>query len=231
MLAPARGYSTPFIMLMIPTIVLVLSTTPVHPDVSPVFEVRPISEAQRTQMQDVTWRKGCPVGFKHLREVHVGYRNPAGDAAQGLLIVHRGVAHETKRIFQDLFAAGFVFEEIQPASVHAGNDDHLMATNTTSAFNCRRVTDGKGFSKHSYGRAIDINPLWNPYVKGQKVLPPKGAPYAKDRKNLKQPGLLHPESLPVQLFKKAGWTWGGDWKSLKDYQHVEKKAARKKRTN
>ena len=179
-------------------------------------------------MVGVTWRQGCPVGFQKLREVHVTYRTPSGNAAHGVLIVHQSVAQETKTIFQKLFEDGFVFQEIQPAAKHAGNDDHLMATNTTSAFNCRRITGGKGFSKHSFGRAIDINPLWNPYVKGKTILPPAGEPYASNRQALTQSGIMQPTSLPVRLFKEAGWTWGGDWKSLKDYQHVEKKAARKK---
>ena len=210
-------------MLLISSLLLVLSTAPTENQSPEEFRVQAISETQRTKMQGVTWRKGCPVGFKRLREVHVSYLTPEGKTAQGMLIVHESVAEETKNIFKKLFEHAFVFQEIKPAAERAGDDDHLMATNTTSAFNCRRVTGGRGFSKHSYGKAIDLNPLWNPYVKGKTVLPPKGKPYAYNRKHLKQPGILRAKSLPVQLFKKAGWTWGGDWRSLKDYQHVEKK--------
>ena len=231
MLAHAPLYSTPSGMTFIATLLVALHAASPNDVADPLFEVRTISDAQRAKMIDVTWRKGCPVGIDRLREVHVTYRNPSGQSAQGILIVHEAVAEETKTIFKKLFEHAFVFHEIQPASAHAGYDNHLMETNTTSAFNCRRVTGGKSFSKHSYGKAIDINPLWNPYVKGKKVLPPAGTPFAKNRRKLKQGGILHPKSLPVQLFKQAGWTWGGDWKSLKDYQHVEKKSVRKKRIN
>lgn len=187
------------------------------------FNIAPISAQQRAKMLDVTWKKGCPVGIEKLREVHVRHKKPNGTDSKGILIVHASVAQETLEIFQELFAASFAIEEIRPAAFGAGNDDHLMATNTTSGFNCRRVTGGKGFSKHSYGRAIDINPLWNPYVKGKKIMPPKGRPFAVKRNKLNPQGLMLATSLPVKLFKAAGWVWGGDWKSLKDYQHVEKK--------
>ena len=163
-------------MLVIVSLLLTLGGSPSDTPMANVFEVRPISKTQRAAMVGVTWRQGCPVGFQKLREVHVTYRTPSGNAAHGVLIVHQSVAQETKTIFQKLFEDGFVFQEIQPAAKHAGNDDHLMATNTTSAFNCRRITGGKGFSKHSFGRAIDINPLWNPYVKGKTILPPAGEP-------------------------------------------------------
>lgn len=231
MLAPSPGYSTPSSMLLITSLLLALSSSPANATEQASFEVHPISESQRLKMRGVTWRKGCPVGLKQLREVHVTYQTPSGESAQGVLIVHESVAEETKTIFKQLFEHAFVFQEIQPASYHAGNDDHLMETNTTSAFNCRRVTGGKGFSKHSYGKAIDVNPLWNPYVKGKTVLPPKGKPFATNRKSLQQVGILRANSLPVTLFKEAGWNWGGDWKSLKDYQHLEKKSFRKKKTN
>ena len=215
-------------MLLITSLLLSLSGAPVSSSGDDLFEVRAISDSQWSKMENVTLRKGCPVGRKRLREAHVTYRTPTGDSAQGFVIVHESVAEETKQIFQELFEHAFVIQEIKPASAHAGYDNHLMATNTTSAFNCRKVTGGKSFSKHSYGKAIDINPLWNPYVKGKKVMPPMGKPYAVQRDKLSQPGLLRATSLPVQLFKKAGWQWGGDWKSLKDYQHVEKKSLRKK---
>lgn len=187
------------------------------------FRISELSQTQRSKMLGVTWRKGCPVGFAKLREVHVRHHTPTAEQASGVLIVHKNVAQEILGIFRKLFQAGFVIQEIRPAAYGAGDDDHLMATNTTSGFNCRRVTGGKGFSKHSYGRAIDINPLWNPYVKGKTVMPPKGEPYARNRRKLNPQGLMLPGSLPVKLFTQAGWSWGGNWKSLKDFQHVEKK--------
>jgi hypothetical protein len=108
-----------------------------------------------------------------------------------------------------------------PVEDYKGDDDASMAANNTSAFNCRDVTGQPGkFSNHSWGRAIDINPLTNPYIKGSKVLPPAGGQYA-DRTRV-FPGSILSDSFIVQRFTKAGWQWGGAWTDPKDYQHFEK---------
>ena len=91
-----------------------------------------------------------------------------------------------------------------------------MLSNNTSAFNYRMVTGGNYLSKHAYGFAIDINPVQNPYIKGDIVLPPD-AVY-----DTSEPGTLANYSPIVKTFIRLGWTWGGNWKSLKDYQHFEK---------
>ena len=110
-----------------------------------------------------------PLGL--LRKVIVPYYHPSGESRQGTLIVHQAVATEVGEIFVELHQQQFPIEDISPALTKLGKDDALMRSNVTSAFNCRAITGGKGFSRHSYGRAIDINPLWNPYIKGKKVLP------------------------------------------------------------
>ena len=170
-----------------------------------------------------TISEGCPVGRKDLRVVTVRYLNDKGEVTEGTLIVHRAVANDVLAIFDRLLEEKFTIHRIAPASYYDGNDDRLMKMNITSAFNCRRTTDGVGFSKHSWGAAIDLNPLWNPYVKGKKVLPPEGKKYATKRHAIDQPGLVTPGSAVVRIFKEKGWTWGGDWRKLKDYQHFEKK--------
>ena len=102
-----------------------------------------------------------------------------------------------------------------------GDDDLSMTENNTSAFNCRSVTGKPGiFSVHSYGRAIDINPKINPYIKGNLVLPENGRPYT-DR-TLTSPGIIKLNDFTYNSFIKKGWKWGGSWVSLKDYQHFEK---------
>jgi len=97
----------------------------------------------------------------------------------------------------------------------------VALTMNTSAFNCRDTTGRPGvFSNHSWGRAIDINPLTNPYLKGDKVLPPAGKAFL-DRTRA-SPGAILAGSFIVNLFQKRGWTWGGSWKDRQDYQHFEK---------
>lgn len=92
-----------------------------------------------------------------------------------------------------------------------------MQDNNTSAFNYRKIEGTKTLSKHSTGKAIDINPFLNPQIKRGKTIP-KGAVY-----NEKTAGTILKESWLVREFTKRGWQWGGNWKSSKDYQHFEKK--------
>jgi len=93
-----------------------------------------------------------------------------------------------------------------------------MAANNTSAFNCRAVTGGSAWSQHSYGWAIDINPVQNPYVTSSgTVLPPAGAQYV-DRSQ-KAKGMIRAGDVVVKAFAAIGWGWGGYWSSTKDYQH------------
>jgi hypothetical protein len=124
-------------------------------------------------------------------------------------------------IFRDLFHHGFLIEKMTPVEDYKGDDNASMAANNTSAFNCRDVTGQPGkFSNHSWGRAIDINPLTNPYIKGDTVLPPEGRRYL-DR-SLAFPGSILSGSFIVTRFAESGWQWGGSWTDRKDYQHFEK---------
>ena len=109
-----------------------------------------------------------------------------------------------------------------------GNDNASMAANNTSVFNCREVTDRPGeYSQHSYGRAIDINPLINPFVHGKKISPPQGTLYVDRTKPT--PGKIIKEDFVYKEFNKLGWDWAGNWYDVQDYQHFEKRANGKKR--
>jgi hypothetical protein len=121
-------------------------------------------------------------------------------------------------VFGSLFRARFPIRRMVLVDVYQGDDDGSMAANNTSAFNCRPVTGGTAFSEHSYGWAIDINPVLNPYItSGGGVLPPEGERFA-DR-TLDEPGMIHPGDVVVRAFASIGWRWGGSWSSIKDYQH------------
>ena len=164
-----------------------------------------------------SWRKGCPVPVAKLRAVDVTHWNRAGAVQTGRLVVAADKAASVVKIMRDLYNARFPIQRMQPIEAFKGNDNASMAANNTSAFNCRRTTGGSSWSEHSYGRAIDVNPLMNPYVRGRLVLPPAGAPY-RDRKR-KVPGMIHAGDAVVRAFAARGWAWGGNWKTLKDYQH------------
>jgi hypothetical protein len=154
---------------------------------------------------------------EELRAVRLTHWGFDGTAHTGTLIVAAGLTGDIISIMDDLFQAGFPIERMEPVDVYDGDDDRSMAANNTSAFNCRAVTGGSSWSEHSYGRAIDVNPLVNPYVRGGTVLPPEGARYA-DR-SLDEPGMIHAGDEVVAAFADRGWGWGGFWGSPKDYQH------------
>lgn len=167
-----------------------------------------------------SWRPGCPVGPDDLRRVTLSHRDFAGDVRTGELIVHADVAGQVVAAFAELFRLGFPIQQMVPVEAYGGSDDASMAANNTSAFNCRPVAGGTSWSRHAYGRAIDINPVQNPYVRGSTVLPRAGAAYL-DRSP--GPGKLTPGEGDVEAFTDRGWTWGGTWTSPIDYQHVERR--------
>ncbi|MCA1727696.1 MAG: M15 family metallopeptidase, partial [Actinobacteria bacterium] len=137
---------------------------------------------------------------------------------RGVLIVHADAAAEIAQVFRSLFTARFPIERMEPVDSFGGDDDRSMEADNTSAFNCRSATGNPdAWSEHAYGRAIDVNPLLNPWVDGDTVLPPQGRPYA-DRTRT-DPGMIHEGDACVAAFAAAGWGWGGRWTSVKDYQH------------
>jgi hypothetical protein len=164
-----------------------------------------------------SWEPGCPVAPADLRILTLSHWNYAGSVSTGKLVVAAELANQVVDIFQELYEAGFPIERMELVDKYDGDDNLSMAANNTSAFNCRLVTGGTSYSEHSYGRAIDINPLVNPYVKGSTVLPPAGSAYV-DR-TLDATGMIHANDVVVQAFADRGWIWGGTWSSLKDYQH------------
>ena len=119
--------------------------------------------------------------------------------------------------FRLLFDEKFPIEKMRLVDEYEADDDRSMADNNTSAFNCRAITGGSSWSAHSYGTAIDLNPVQNPYLRNSTVLPPAGAAF-RDRTDVR-PGMAVEGSAPVRAFDALDWGWGGRWSSPKDYQH------------
>jgi hypothetical protein len=164
-----------------------------------------------------SWRPGCPLGVEQLRAVEVSHWGVDGAVHRGRLIVDGAHAERMVAAFRDLYAARFPIQQMVPIDRYGGDDQASMRANNTSAFNCRYVSGTTSWSEHAYGRAIDVNPLVNPYVKGTSVDPPEGAPYA-DRSRT-DPGMIHAGDAAVRAFAAQGWAWGGSWSNGKDYQH------------
>lgn len=169
-------------------------------------------------------RKYSPPEFKkNQRLVGLIYYSFDGKIHKGQLVIDERLVEDIQEVFRVALESQFPINSVIPISHErfwkdgkCNDDDQSMLSNNTSAFNYRRATRRRSLSKHAYGFAIDINPVQNPYIKENIVLPP-GAQY-----DTSKPGTLTPDSLVVKTFLRLGWTWGGSWKSLKDYQHFEK---------
>jgi poly-gamma-glutamate synthesis protein (capsule biosynthesis protein) len=136
---------------------------------------------------------------------------------RGELVVHCDQARRVLRVMERLFRLRYPIRQMRLVDHYRADDDRSMAANNTSAFNCRRVAGTSRWSEHAYGRAIDLNPVQNPYVAGGHVSPPAGRGYA-DRVR-RAPGMIHAGDAVVRAFAAAGWRWGGAWHGARDYQH------------
>ena len=149
-----------------------------------------------------------------------------GEEQTGEMIVHKEVSVEVTEIFKALYDAGYPIKKMRLVSDYKGSDWQSIESDNTSAFNCRKATGSKNYSKHSYGKAIDINPIENPYVfRNGKSSHKASKPYLKRKRiseSVQQKAMLLSNDKAVQIFKKYGWQWGGDWSGVKDYQHFSK---------
>jgi D-alanyl-D-alanine carboxypeptidase len=179
-------------------------------------DVRAIDAALAARMQ-ASWRPGCPVGLDTLRYVTVRHWGFDGLPHAGELVVHADAVPAIQQVLRELWTARFPIERIRLVDDYGGSDDASMAGNNTSAFNCRFVARTTQWSEHAFGRAIDINPVQNPFVTGGRVEPPAGAAYL-DR-TLAVPGLIRADDVVVRAFAAVGWGWGGDFRAFRDYQH------------
>jgi hypothetical protein len=163
-----------------------------------------------------SWRAGCPVPLTDLRYLTLTYRDFDGSDREGELVVAASVADDVVAIFRRLYEIGYPIASMRLVDDFGGDDDASMSANNTSAFNCRPVTGGGGFSEHSYGTAIDVNPVQNPYLSGSTVLPAEGRAYVARPDS---PGVIHAGDEVVQAFADGGFRWGGTWSGPIDYQH------------
>ncbi len=164
-----------------------------------------------------SWRDGCPVSWRDLSFVSVSYWGYDGVRHTGRLVVRDSVVSGVQAVFRRMYDVRFQIRRIHPVDAYGGSDARSMDANNTSAFNCRRVSGSTSWSEHAYGTAIDINPIQNPYVKGSFVDPPAGRSWTN--RSSKVPGMIAHGDAVWGAWAYIGWEWGGDWRTLKDYQH------------
>jgi hypothetical protein len=136
---------------------------------------------------------------------------------KGQIVINTKLSEDIQSIFEEIRKHKFPVGKVIPIVKYNWSDSASMEDNNSSGFNYRFIQGTKKLSNHSTGCAVDINPLLNPQILNDKIYPSNG------KYSVKEPGTISKNSFIVKLFKKLGWTWGGDWKSTKDYQHFEKK--------
>ena len=171
-----------------------------------------------------SFKENCTVNRGELRYIKVLHFTPSGKIRIGEMICSKDIAADLLDIFEKLYEARYPIELMVLIDNYDADDEKSMLANNSSAFNFRYIANTRKLSNHSRGRAVDINPLYNPYVRrragGLLVSPAEGRPYADRRRAF--PMKINHADLCYKLFKEHGFIWGGDWHSLKDYQHFEK---------
>ena len=178
--------------------------------------VRPIGPRVRDRM-GTSWEPGCPVGLRDLRYLTVTFWGFDRTPHAGELIVHADHVRGVLGVFRRLYDARFPIEQLTLPTSAERDPTPSGDGNGTGSMVCRATTGGTSYSAHAYGLALDLNPFQNPYQSGDLVIPELASAYL-DRSWLR-PGMITPDGLVVRAFAEIGWSWGGDWQSLKDYQH------------
>lgn len=193
-------------------------------DTQPDFFHEPVSESLQKYMDSKSYTANGDITFDSLRHVVVKYIDFEGNTKSGELIVNINVADEVVEIFRELYAASYAIEKINLIDDYNGNDEASMEDNNTSCFNYRKIDGQETLSDHSYGLAIDINPLYNPYIRtnmgDRNVLPVNAVDFADRTSDF--PHKITKEDTCYKIFSKYGWKWGGEWDSPVDYQHFYK---------
>jgi hypothetical protein len=164
-----------------------------------------------------TWQQGCPVGRADLSWVRLTFWGFDNRRHTGELLAHRAVAEQMVQVFSTLYAARFPIEEMRITRSEELDAPPTGDGNNTGAFACRPTTGGSSYSQHAFGLAVDVNPFQNPYAKGDLVLPELASSYLERDRG--RAGMITADGAVVRAFERIGWAWGGEWRSLKDYQH------------
>jgi hypothetical protein len=208
--------------LLIPILLL----TPVFAEFqASIYTVAPKLKAK--MIEGNSWHRGCPVDTIDLRYLRLTYMDFQGEDRVGELIVHKEVAQSVVSIMRELYEVGYPIHQMKLVSDFDGNDWKSIEADNTSAFNCRNATGSKKWSKHSYGMAIDINPIENPYISRRGHISHKASQQYRKRihkeDSLADRAVLLQNDKATKIFKSYGFSWGGDWRYTKDYQHFVKK--------
>ncbi len=188
------------------------------------FYASEIDDVIFARIKGKSYKDDCIVPLSDLRYLHVLHIGFDGETHEGEMICNAAIAGDMLDIFKKLYEAKYQIEKIRLVDEYNADDETSMRDNNSSSFNFRFISHTKKVSNHGYGLAVDINTLYNPYVKevdGKiNIEPATASEYVDRSKNF--PHKIDHDDLCYKLFIQHGFEWGGDWKSVKDYQHFEK---------
>lgn len=164
-----------------------------------------------------SWQEGCPVAVDELSYLTMSHWGFDGRVHTGEMIVNASHAENVAGVFRKLFEARYPIEQMRVVRAEEVDDHPTGDWNETTSFVCRPAVGSTNWSQHAYGLAIDVNPFHNPYLRGDLVIPELASAYT-DRDDVRA-GMIYDDDVVVGAFAEIGWSWGGDWNTLKDWMH------------
>jgi hypothetical protein len=186
--------------------------------------IRPLSAHVRVELKREAWHRGCPVPLSGLRLLTVSYHGVDRGTHTGRLVVNRSAAAPLARVFQRLYRLHFPIRHLSIADTYGPARSRPADGDISGSFECRQAVPspcvgGRGtgtWSEHAYGRAVDLNPVENPYVGCGQSRDPASRPYFNRSRHRR--GMV--TAAVVRAFRSVGWGWGGSWAgATKDYMH------------
>ena len=185
------------------------------------FDILKIDGEIFSRIDGKSYKKNCTVPVEDLRYLKILHKNLNGETLNGELICNVRIAEKLISIFKKLYAENYPIEKVRLIDEYNAEDELSMRDNNSSCFNFRFVSNTNRISLHGYGMAVDINPLYNPYITfhgGKKNIEPANAAEFEDRTK-KFPYKITEDDLCYKIFTAHGFSWGGSWEDAKDYQH------------
>ena len=195
------------------------------PVFSQVFSSQPVPDSVFQRMQGRSWPEGCTVSRSDLRYLRLSHFDAGKKEHVGELVCNKAIAHDLLEICRELYRQQYPIQRIRLLDDYEAQDELSMRDNNTSCFCYRKVSGTTKLSKHATGMAVDINTLYNPYVRtgkdGRRIVEPATAVKYVDR-HKSFPYKIVKGDLLHRLFLQHGFRWGGSWRTMKDWQHFEK---------
>ena len=193
-------------------------------DITKTFYYEPLSEDIISRITGISYTENPNISLDDLRYLSLLYVDFNGETRHGEMICNKSIAQDLLEIFYELYKNNYQIESVKLIDEFEGDDVKSMLANNTSCFNYRVVEGSKKLSNHAYGLAVDLNPFYNPYITykdGETRISPVGSEAYADR-TLDFPYKIDENDLAYKLFTGHGFKWGGNWNSVKDYQHFER---------